>query len=98
MDDNERCTECRSSLATRPILYTDGLKGEQVCRDDLWAVTTEELNRVQDNLQKLGARLTALLDEDQWAECEALLLAAGVRPNVELSSRPTPNDKKGTEP
>ena len=25
-------------------------------------------------LQKLGARLTELLDEDQWAECERLLL------------------------
>ncbi len=33
-------------------------------------------------LQKLGARLAELLDEDQWAECEALLLAAGVTPNA----------------
>lgn len=32
-------------------------------------------------LQKLGARLAELLDEDQWAECEALLLEAGVTPN-----------------
>ena len=31
-------------------------------------------------LQKLGARLAELLDEDQWAECEGLLLAAGVTP------------------
>jgi hypothetical protein len=31
-------------------------------------------------LQKLGERLAELLDEDQWAECEALLLAAGVTP------------------
>lgn len=30
-------------------------------------------------LQKLGARLAALLDEDQWAECEALLIEAGAR-------------------
>jgi hypothetical protein len=36
----------------------------------------------QDSFQKLGARLTELLDEDQWAECEALLLAAGVAPNA----------------
>ena len=36
----------------------------------------------QAHFQKLGARLTELLDEDQWAECEALLLAAGVTPNV----------------
>lgn len=28
-------------------------------------------------LQKLGSRLADLLDEDQWAECEALLLEAG---------------------
>ena len=28
-------------------------------------------------LQKLGARLAELLDEDQWAECEALLIKAG---------------------
>ena len=31
-------------------------------------------------LHKLGARLAELLDEDQFAECEALLLAAGVMP------------------
>ena len=34
-----------------------------------------------EHLQKLGARLSELLDEDQWAECEALLRAAGVTPN-----------------
>jgi len=32
------------------------------------------------HLQKLGKRLAELLDEDQWAECEALLLAAGITP------------------
>lgn len=37
---------CRNPLATRPILYTDTIKGEQVCRDDLWALTTEELNNL----------------------------------------------------
>lgn len=36
-------------------------------------------NREQ-SLQKLGARLAELLDEDHFAECEALLLAAGVKP------------------
>ncbi|MGP1675945.1 MAG: hypothetical protein ACTS6J_02175 [Burkholderiales bacterium] len=30
-------------LYSRPILYTDSIKGVQVCRDDLWAVTTEEI-------------------------------------------------------
>lgn len=34
----------------------------------------------QPPLQKLGARLAELLDEDQFAECEDLLLAAGVNP------------------
>lgn len=33
-------------------------------------------------LKKLGKRLSELLDEDQWAECESLLLAAGVTPNA----------------
>jgi hypothetical protein len=39
----------------------------------------ETANR-QEPLQKLAARLADLLDEDQFAECEALLLAAGVKP------------------
>lgn len=38
-----------------------------------------EARRVE-MLRKLGARLAGLLDEDQFAECEALLLAAGVMP------------------
>lgn len=32
---------------------------------------------VAESMQKLGERLAELLDEDQWAECEGLLLAAG---------------------
>ena len=39
---------CYSKYATRPILYTDTIKGVQVCRDDMWAVTTEELNNLQE--------------------------------------------------
>lgn len=35
---------CISPLATRPVLYTDTVGGNQTCRDDLWAVTTDELN------------------------------------------------------
>jgi hypothetical protein len=31
-------------------------------------------------LSKLGKRLSQILDEDQWAECEAMLLSAGVSP------------------
>ena len=36
----------------------------------------------QPQLKRLGSRLAELLDEDQWAECETLLLAAGVTPNA----------------
>ena len=36
----------------------------------------------QPPLQSLGTRLAELLDDDQWAECEALLLSAGVTPNA----------------
>ena len=35
-------------------------------------------------LQKLGKRLAELLDEDQFAECEKLLIDAGVVPNAEV--------------
>lgn len=35
--------------------------------------------------RRLGARLAELLDDDHWAECEALLLAAGVTPNATVS-------------
>ena len=31
-------------VPARPILYTDTVSGEQCCRDDMWAVTTAELN------------------------------------------------------
>lgn len=41
---------CYSKYATRPILYTDAIGGRQVCRDDMWAVTTEELNSLENSL------------------------------------------------
>lgn len=53
------------------------------------AIEAETIKRVKEAnaearrvemLRKLGARLAGLLDEDQFAECEALLLAAGVMP------------------
>ena len=46
----------------------------------------QEARRVE-KLRKLGARLAELLDEDQFAECEALLLAAGVMPGANESLR-----------
>ena len=39
----------------RPVLYTDTVKGEQVCRDDLWAVSTEELNAIHNELKQYKA-------------------------------------------
>ena len=47
--------------------------------DVLVAENTRLLATIE-RLRKLGARLAELLDEDQFAECEALLLAAGVMP------------------
>jgi hypothetical protein len=40
----ERTRICHSPYAKRPILYTDTVNGEQCCVDNLWAISTEELN------------------------------------------------------
>ena len=48
-------------------------------------------------LQRLGARLAELLDEDQWAECEALLLAAGVPPNDASNRTPREADSSSDD-
>jgi hypothetical protein len=45
------------------------------------AAVAAENERRSKPLRQLGARLAELLDENQWAECEALLLKAGVQPN-----------------
>ena len=45
-----------------------------------WAAIEARMIGRTHPLQRLGARLTELLDEDQWAECEALLLEAGIVP------------------
>ena len=34
----------------RPIYYTDTINGKQTCRDDLWAITTEELRAIESRL------------------------------------------------
>jgi len=49
---------CRHPLATRPILYSDTIDGKQVGRDDMWAVTTEELNALRS-----ASEATIRLDE-----------------------------------
>lgn len=44
--------QCVSPLATRPVLYTDTIMGgRQAMRDDLWAVTTEELNYLHNTIK-----------------------------------------------
>lgn len=53
-------TTCLHPLATRPILYTDSINGEQTCRDDLWAVTTDELNALRASPGEADQRDAAL--------------------------------------
>lgn len=50
-------------IEARPILYTDEVGGRQTMRDDLWAVTTAELNQCHAAEQRL-ARLRPLV---RWA-------------------------------
>lgn len=42
----DELTTMRAKIPPRPLLYTDTIQGQQVCRDDMWAVTTDELNRM----------------------------------------------------
>ena len=35
-----------NKILMRPLLYTDTIEGKQVCRDDMWVLTTEELKSV----------------------------------------------------
>ena len=66
------CTDrCLPNEYRLEALYTRAQVEVMVC--------AQEARRVE-MLRKLGARLAGLLDEDQFAECEALLLAAGVMP------------------
>ncbi len=68
--------KCNSPLATRPILYTDIVNGEQTCCDDLWAVTTEELNALETKVREdIISKITAwmriennisIIHKDQW--------------------------------
>jgi hypothetical protein len=50
--------KCESKLATRPLLWSDTLGGKQVYRDDLWAITTEELNKLEAENAALQAQLS----------------------------------------
>ena len=55
----ERKYRCHNEYAKRPILYTDGVDGEQCCRDDLWAVSTAELSAMTDQLTAARTALAA---------------------------------------
>ncbi|MCB4358477.1 hypothetical protein [Quatrionicoccus australiensis] len=55
----ERKYRCHNEYAKRPILYTDGVDGEQCCRDDLWAVSTAELSAMTDQLTATRTALAA---------------------------------------
>lgn len=46
----------------RMILYTDTINGAQTCRDDLWAVSTEELAEASAKLQEL---INSIIGEDK---------------------------------
>ena len=61
-------TVCQSPLATRPLLYTDTLGGKQTMRDDLWAVTTAELNEQERVIASLRAERNELFEFKTWYE------------------------------
>lgn len=75
------------------IKLRDNLNADD--EDETWEVVAEvvdfddgaarptSIHPNQRPLQLLGKRLAELLDEDQFAECEALLLEAGVVPSNE---------------
>lgn len=61
---------CKNRLATKPILYTDTVTGKQCLRDDMWAVTTEELNTM-DEAVKLLKMLYRVVTSDQCSDSTA---------------------------
>ena len=60
---------CEDALATRPLLYSDTLGGKEVHRDDMWVVTTAELNEVAILRQRLQAAESALREIKNGALC-----------------------------
>lgn len=55
----EQTDYCNSKLAIRPILYTDTVEGKQTHRDDLWAVSTSELNELEQRIHTAEERARA---------------------------------------
>jgi len=60
----ERLKMCQSDKATKSILYTDTIGGEQVCRDDMWAISTTTLNALTASEQRVK-ELEAEAQEEQ---------------------------------
>ena len=59
-------TVCISKLATRPLYYSTDEKNPAFCRDDMWAVSTSELNAIttqRDELLAAAKEYIAALDQ-----------------------------------
>ncbi len=82
--------DCKNPNATRAILYTDTVGGIQTCRDDLWAVTTGELNDMQAkidnnvsvsglswNVDEINAEMQKARDRDAAEKAGGLSLPNG---------------------
>lgn len=65
-DEHRQGHVCNSPLARRPILYNDSVGGLEAHRDDLWAVTTKELNALEQETatakQAEAAKLRRIID------------------------------------
>lgn len=80
----------RAHVPARPILYTDTIYGEQCRRDDMWAVTTEELNRLaapepagwRDFLVRLGDLEGSMVNGNRLSIAAKELLAAAKAENT----------------
>ena len=64
----ENKNRCESSFATRPIMYEVGARYQEIIgRDDLWAVSTEELNILQDVVNEAAGLLQDMADNKESA-------------------------------
>lgn len=84
---------CISPLAIRRVLYTDTINGgNQAMRDDLWAVSTDELNGLHNAIQQakivtdIQAARIKRLEEQQNAHRPDFLLN-GTRFKLNFSTR-----------
>lgn len=93
----ERKTMTLKLPTIRPLLYTDTIDGKQVCRDDMWVLTTEELNAADAELTSLRALLEEL--ENSCAEKDAELSkfrqAIGLMTTIKGSMVMRPDDPIG---